>query len=109
MTQPIWGWMSTNRPLPHGSDLRARPGHPPVPVRHARPSSGCWPLQDMCSSSWRRPACRQSARESVLALTSYAVEVTDEVLAPAGVVPRVTRDPAQQSGHVTLNHPLMRG
>ena len=43
-----------------------------------------------------------------MALTSYAVEVADELLAPLDVVVASPRDPERRGGHVTLNHPLMR-
>ena len=47
-------------------------------------------------------------REKSVALTEYAVEVAQEVLAPVGVVLASPRDPDLRGGHVTLNHPLMR-
>jgi kynureninase len=39
------------------------------------------------------------------ALTAFAVEVADEVLAPLGVELASPRDPARRGGHVTLRHP----
>ena len=42
------------------------------------------------------------------AITTYAVDVADELLAPLGVTVASPRDPEQRGGHVTLNHPLMR-
>jgi kynureninase len=41
-------------------------------------------------------------------LTSYAVELADERLAPHGVTLASPREPAQRGGHVTLHHPRMR-
>ena len=49
-----------------------------------------------------------AVRAKSVALTSYAVEVADELLAPLGVVLASPRDPDRRGGHVTLNHPLMR-
>ena len=43
-----------------------------------------------------------------MALTAYAIELADELLAPCGVVLASPRDPALRGGHVTLNHPAMR-
>ncbi|NMO88788.1 aminotransferase class V-fold PLP-dependent enzyme [Actinomycetospora sp. TBRC 11914] len=39
------------------------------------------------------------------ALTAFAVEIADEVLAPLGVELASPRDPARRGGHVTLRHP----
>jgi kynureninase len=50
----------------------------------------------------------EAVRAKSVALTSYAIDVADELLAPAGVVLASPRDPARRGGHVTLNHPLMR-
>ena len=49
-----------------------------------------------------------AVRAKSVALTSHAVDVADELLAPSGVVLASPRDPALRGGHVTLNHPLMR-
>jgi kynureninase len=49
-----------------------------------------------------------AARAKSVALTSYAVELADELLGPLGVVVASPRDPALRGGHVTLNHPSMR-
>jgi len=40
-------------------------------------------------------------------LTSYAVQLADEDLAPYGVTVRSPRDPARRGGHVTIHHPRM--
>lgn len=47
-------------------------------------------------------------REKSIALTSYAIDYTDEVLAPLGVTVATPRESSERGGHVTLNHPLMR-
>jgi kynureninase len=49
-----------------------------------------------------------AVREKSVALTSYAIDVADELFADRGVVVASPRDPAWRGGHVTLNHPLMR-
>ena len=41
-------------------------------------------------------------------LTSYAIELADEILAPYGVTVASPRDPARRGGHVTLQHPRSR-
>jgi kynureninase len=47
-------------------------------------------------------------RAKSVALTSYAVDLADRVLLPAGVVLASPRDPCLRGGHVTLTHPSMR-
>ena len=49
-----------------------------------------------------------AVREKSVALTSYAVELADELLAPLGVEVASPRDPARRGGHVTLRHPAMQ-
>src|SRR5262249_48858708 len=41
-------------------------------------------------------------------LTTYAVELSDERLAPHGVTVVSPRDPARRGGHVTVHHPQMQ-
>ena len=53
------------------------------------------------------PASTRSATKSI-ALTEFAVRVSDAVLAPLGVTVASPRDPALRGGHVTLSHPAMR-
>jgi kynureninase len=49
-----------------------------------------------------------AVRAKSVALTSYAVDLADGVLAAAGVGLASPRDPERRGGHVTLTHPLMR-
>ena len=49
-----------------------------------------------------------AVRAKSVALTSYALELADDLLAPAGVGVASPRDPDRRGGHVTLQHPLMR-
>ena len=105
MTQPIWGWMGAVDPFLMGPTYapaegirRFLSGTPPI--------VGMLAVQDMLELV--AEAGMSAVRAKSVALTSYAVEVADEVLAPAGVVLASPRDPAQRGGHVTLNHPLMR-
>ena len=48
-------------------------------------------------------------RAKSVALTEFAVRVSDAVLAPLGVTVASPRDPAQRGGHVTLSHPVDEG
>ncbi len=50
----------------------------------------------------------EAVRAKSEALTAFAVEIADEVLAPLGVTLASPRDPARRGGHVTLRHPRAR-
>lgn len=47
-------------------------------------------------------------RAKSVALTSFAIAVAEEWLAPLGVKLASPADPEERGGHVTLNHPAMR-
>jgi kynureninase len=63
-------------------------------------------LQDMLALVGE--AGLQAIRAKSVALTTYAVELADDLLAPLGVEVASPRDPARRGSHVTLNHSLMR-
>lgn len=105
LTQPIQGWMGAVDPFLMGPSYapaegirRFLSGTPPI--------VGMLAVQDMVAliDEVGMPA----VREKSVALTSYAVELADDLLADRGVVVASPRDPAWRGGHVTLNHPLMR-
>jgi kynureninase len=105
LTQPIQGWMGAADPFlmgpayePAQGIRRFLSGTPPV--------VGMLALQDMLALVGE--AGIEAIRAKSAALTSYAVDVADDLLAPLDVVIASPRDPAQRGGHVTLNHPLMR-
>ncbi len=105
LTQPIQGWLGSVDPFlmgpsyaPAAGVRRFLSGTPPV--------IGMLAIQDMLELI--DEVGIDAVRAKSVALTSYAVEVADSLLAPAGVVLASPRDPAQRGGHVTLNHPLMR-
>ena len=50
----------------------------------------------------------EAVRAKSVALTSYAVELADELLAPLGASMASPRDPTQRGGHVTVHHPAMK-
>lgn len=105
MTQPIQGWMGAVDPFlmgptyaPAAGIRRFLSGTPPI--------VGMLAVQDMLELV--DEVGMDAVRAKSVALTSYAIEVADSVLAPAGVVVASPRDPSRRGGHVTLNHPLMR-
>ena len=105
LTQPIQGWMGALDPFLMGPTYA-----PAVGVRRFLSGTpaivGMLALQDMVELV--AEAGMPAIREKSMALTSYAVEVAEDLLGPAGVVLASPRDPARRGGHVTLNHPLMR-
>ena len=105
-TQPIQGWMGNTDPFLMGPDYvpgrRASDASCPAPRRW----SGCWPIQDMVALI--DEAGIDAVRKKSEQLTSYAVELADERLAPYGVTVASPRDPARRGGHVTLRHPRMQ-
>jgi kynureninase len=105
LAQPIQGWMGAAEPflmgpsyVPAGGIRRFLSGTPAV--------LGMLPLQDMLALV--EQAGLDAVRAKSVALTSYAVEVADELLSPLGVELASPRDPARRGSHLTLNHPLMR-
>lgn len=105
LMQPIQGWLGSVDPFlmgptyaPAAGIRRFQSGTPPI--------VGMLAMQDMLALI--EDAGIDAVREKSVALTSYAVELADSVLADHGVVLASPRDSGQRGGHVTLNHPLMR-
>ena len=105
LVQPIRGWMGAADPFLMGPDYapatgirRFLSGTPPV--------IGMLAIQDMLGLI--AEAGIDAVRAKSVALTSYAVDLADGVLAAAGVGLASPRDPERRGGHVTLTHPLMR-
>jgi kynureninase len=103
--QPIQGWMGAadvfamaDRYQPAEGVRQLISGTPPI--------VGMLPMRDMLAliDEVGMPAVR---RKSV-ALTAFAVEVADVLLAPYGVRLASPRDPAVRGSHVMLDHPDFR-
>ncbi len=105
LTQPLQGWMGHAEPFAMG------PGY--------RPASGMrrfltgtpavlamQPLADMVELI--ASVGMEAVRHKGIALTSYAIELVDQLLAPYEVAVGSPRDPAERGNHVMLNHPRMR-
>lgn len=105
LTQPISGWMG------HADPFAMGPGYVPAPgirrfISGTPPILGMAPVQDMVNLIEK--AGMPAVRAKSVTLTGYAVQVTDEALAPLGVTVASPRDPAVRGGHVTLDHPRMK-
>ena len=105
LTQPIQGWLGAADPFLMGPSYVPATG-----IRRFLSGTpailGMLALQDMLELV--DEVGIEAIRAKSVDLTSYAVEVADEVLAPLGVEVASPRDPALRGSHVTLNHPLMR-
>jgi kynureninase len=105
LTQPIQGWMGAADPflmgpsyVPAAGIRRFLSGTPPI--------VGMLALHDMLGLV--EEAGIDRIRSKSTGLTTYAVELADELLAPLGASLASPRDPVRRGGHVTVNHPLMR-
>ena len=105
LTQPIQGWMGAADPFLMGPSYtptkgirRFHSGTPPV--------VGMLAIEDMVDLI--EEAGIDAVRAKSVALTAYAVDLADDLLAPMGVALASPRDPDRRGGHVTLNHPRMK-
>lgn len=105
LQQPVQGWMG------HADPFRMGPGYTPAPsVRRflsgTPPVIGMLAMQDMLELI--ESVGMAAVREKSVALTSYCLEVCDDLLGPLGVQAVSPRDPEWRGGHVTLRHERMR-
>jgi kynureninase len=102
LRQPIQGWMGSAEPfamtehyLPSGGIRRFLSGTPSI--------IGMLAMQDMLALIER--ADLEAIRAKSVALTEFAIQVSDQLLGPLGVQVGSPRDPALRGSHVTLEHP----
>ena len=105
LRQPIQGWMGSAEPfamtehyLPSGGIRRFLSGTPSI--------IGMLAMQDMLALIER--ADLEAIRAKSVALTEFAIQVSDQLLGPLGVQVGSPRDPAVRGSHVTLEHPQFR-
>jgi kynureninase len=105
LTQPIQGWMGAADPFlmgptyaPSAGIRRFLSGTPPI--------IGMFAVEDMVELI--EEVGLTAVRDKSVALTAYAIELADEILAPCGVTIGSPRDPELRGGHVTLVHPKAR-
>jgi len=105
LAQPIQGWMGTADVFAMGPEYRPAAG-----IR--RFLSGTPPIVGMIameeSLAMIEEAGIAAIRAKSAALTSFAITVADEWLAPLGVTLASPVDPDERGGHVTLQHRAMR-
>ena len=99
-TQPIQGWLGSATPFEMGQGYAPAPGIRRL-LSGTPPVIGMIAMQDMIALIV--DAGLEAVRAKSVALTSYAIELADELL-PAATLSS-PRDPARRGGHVTLDHP----
>jgi kynureninase len=102
LRQPIQGWMGSADPftmarhyVPSDGIRRFLSGTPSI--------IGMLAMQDMLSLI--EQAGLEAIRAKSIALTEFAIAVSDELLSFLGVHLASPRDPARRGSHVTLEHP----
>jgi kynureninase len=103
--QPIQGWMGAAEPFamaehytPSDGIRRFLSGTPSI--------MGMLAMQDMVALI--EQAGLEAIRAKSVALTEFAIEVSDRLLGPLGVEVGSPRDPAVRGSHITLEHPEFR-
>jgi len=105
LRQPIQGWMGAVEPFamaehytPSDGIRRFLSGTPSI--------MGMLAMQDMLALI--EQAGLEAIRAKSVALTKFAIEVSDRLLGPLGVEVGSPRDPAVRGSHITLEHPEFR-
>jgi kynureninase len=105
LRQPIQGWMGAAEPFamaehytPSDGIRRFLSGTPSI--------MGMLAMQDMLALI--EQAGLEAIRAKSVALTEFAIEVSDRLLGPLGVEVGSPRDPAVRGSHITLEHPEFR-
>jgi kynureninase len=105
LAQPIQGWMGSADVFAMG------PGYAPA-AGMRRFLSGTPPIVGMLALQDTLALIEEvgidAIRQKSIALTEFAIRLTDELLAPLGVTVASPRDASERGGHVTLQHPSMR-
>jgi kynureninase len=103
--QPIQGWMGAADPFAMGADYEPATGIRRF-ISGTPPILGMIPMQGMLDLVEGHGMAALRAKS--VALTTFAIEVFDELLAPLGVELATPRDPALRGSHVILDHPDFR-
>jgi kynureninase len=105
LRQPIQGWMGSSSPFemagrytPSDGIRRFLSGTPSI--------IGMLAIQDMLALIER--AGIAAIRAKSIALTEFAIQISDRILDPLGVHIGSPRDPARRGSHITLEHPEFR-
>ena len=105
LQQPIWGWLGRADPFAMGPGYEPAAGLTSV-VSGTPPILGMLPLTT--SLDLVEEAGMPAIRAKSVALTEYALEAVEALLAPHGARVVSPRDSARRGGHVTVRHPAFR-
>jgi kynureninase len=105
LRQPIQGWMGAADPFAMGPSYEGAQGIRQF-VSGTPPVLAMQPMLDMLDLIER--AGMPALRAKSIALTEFAIEIADTVLAPLGVTLSSPRDPEHRGSHVLLDHPDFR-
>jgi len=105
LTQPVQGWMGAADVFSMGPEYRPAAGMRRF-LSGTPPILGMIAMQDTLDLI--EAAGIAAIREKSVALTAFALRVSDGLLAPLGVTVASPRNPDERGGHVTLSHPAMR-
>jgi kynureninase len=101
-TSPIWGWWGESQPFAFGLDYQPAPGV-------QRFLTGTAPMLSMLALENSLEPVLQAGirliREKSMALTEYAISLTDAVLSRLGFTLGSPRDSTRRGSHVSLRHP----
>lgn len=105
LTQPIQGWMGAADVFAMGPEYRPADGMRRF-LSGTPPVLGMLAMQDTLDLI--DDAGIAAIRAKSVALTEFALRVSDGILSLLGVTLASPRDAAERGGHVTLSHPAMR-
>jgi kynureninase len=105
LQQPIWGWLGRADPFAMDPGYEPAAGLTSV-VSGTPPILGMLPLTT--SLDLIEQAGMPAVRAKSVAMTEYALEVVDALLAPHGATVVSPRDSARRGGHITVRHPAFR-
>ncbi|WP_119730545.1 kynureninase [Thermomonospora amylolytica] len=102
LRQPVQGWMGAADPFAMGDRYEPATGIRRF-ISGTPPIVGMLPMRDMLEliDKAGMPAIRAKSSK----LTSFAIEVADELLVPLGVRLASPRASGERGGHVTFDHP----
>jgi kynureninase len=105
LQQPIWGWLGRRDPFAMGPGYEPADGLTSV-VSGTPPVVGMLALET--SLDLIEEAGIDAIRAKSVAMTEYALDLVDALLAPHGTVVVSPRDSTRRGGHVTVRHPAFR-
>ncbi|WP_394937646.1 kynureninase [Psychromicrobium sp. YIM B11713] len=105
LRQPIQGWLGSEEPFAMGEQYQPAQGIRAF-TSGTPPMLGMLALREMIALI--ESVGIDAVRAKSVALTEYAIELYDGVLAPLGVQLASPRQSGQRGGHITVDHPSFK-